>query len=208
MSQVVGCRFRQAPSEEEDGEENNSNNKRRNIYIVVALVGLLIVAGAVVGTVALQNRPTEETATPSPSSTPGPGAPTPPLSQAPTRLTRAQKVKTILADLAPWNEQAISWLKDIDTWEPAAEDPNSDYLWMERYVMADLYYSTNGTNWTRNDRWLSNETVCNWYLNVNTTKCTGPLKDMNVCKYSFSHCFQSVYLCHSHCSCGNQIAMN
>ena len=106
--------------------------------------------------VALQNR---STATPSigESSTLSP-SPTSVPSTVPSAApkTRSGKIEFILADLmAPLNEQAINWLTDTDTWEPAAEDPESDYLWIERYVMVDLYFSTNGTNWDSAENWLS-----------------------------------------------------
>jgi hypothetical protein len=53
---------------------------------------------------------------------------------------------------------ALSWL---------ASNPNldtySDMKKIQRYILAVLYYSTNGHNWVRNDGWLGNENECNWY---------------------------------------------
>jgi Leucine-rich repeat (LRR) protein len=34
---------------------------------------------------------------------------------------------------------------------------------LQRFTLATLYFSTDGDNWKRNDRWLSNENECLWY---------------------------------------------
>ena len=57
----------------------------------------------------------------------------------------------------PQND-ALIWLSNntnLDTY--------SDKRKIQRYVLAVLYYSTNGNNWDRNSGWLSNEDECDWY---------------------------------------------
>jgi hypothetical protein len=42
-------------------------------------------------------------------------------------------------------------------------DTYSDEKKIQRYVLAVLYYSTNGTDWLNKDGWLSNGDECDWY---------------------------------------------
>ena len=65
--------------------------------------------------------------------------------------------------------KALAWL---------AGDANltsySEQKKIQRYALATLYYSTNGGNWRRSDKWLSDADVCGqWFQCDNTTiNCT------------------------------------
>ena len=170
-----------AEVKEEDDEEESGQSRMKY------LCGLVVVAGAVVAAV-VSLKPSDD-GNPVANATFAP-TPTPIPSQSPTQApttVRFQKVETILADYAPLSEQALSWLGDTDTWEPVEGDPNSGYLWLERYVMADLYFSLGGPNWIRTDNWLSAEPVCNWYLGEESINpCPGPVKELNLGKYRIS----------------------
>ncbi|CAJ1929086.1 unnamed protein product [Cylindrotheca closterium] len=100
-------------------------------------------------------------------------------SQSPSTVADARRamIEGILSDHAPFDQQAMSWLAETDTWQPDADDPNSNYMWLERYALVALYYSTNGDNWTYNAKWLSAEPVCNWTFvhSFLYNTCPGPL---------------------------------
>jgi hypothetical protein len=53
---------------------------------------------------------------------------------------------------------AYVWLVDNANLETYSEEQI-----LRRYALATLYYSTNGSEWTRNELWLSNEDECDWY---------------------------------------------
>jgi hypothetical protein len=42
-------------------------------------------------------------------------------------------------------------------------DTYSDAQKVQRYVMATLFFSTNGPNWIMSDGWLSNDGECTWF---------------------------------------------
>lgn len=46
----------------------------------------------------------------------------------------------------------------------------------QRYALAVYYYSTNGSQWTRSDRWLSDAHECDWYSKASSGVC-GPLRN-------------------------------
>jgi hypothetical protein len=39
----------------------------------------------------------------------------------------------------------------------------NDRIFLQRYALATLYYSTEGNNWIASDAWLTNATECEWY---------------------------------------------
>jgi uncharacterized protein involved in tellurium resistance len=39
----------------------------------------------------------------------------------------------------------------------------SDEIFLNRYALVVLYYSTNGDEWDSNGNWLSGSSVCDWY---------------------------------------------
>ncbi|KAL3939518.1 MAG: hypothetical protein SGBAC_005768 [Bacillariaceae sp.] len=86
--------------------------------------------------------PTANTPADSTNSTAYTGAYTP--SCGITYTLRSNVVGAILAPYAPLDDQTMTWLVEIDTWEPGEGEPNSDYLWLERYALGVLYYNTNG----------------------------------------------------------------
>ena len=65
--------------------------------------------------------------------------------------------------------EALNWLSNEDTFGIPLVGSNSldleDSL-VERYVVALLYFSTDGTNWTSSYDFLTNTSVCEWQLTV------------------------------------------
>jgi hypothetical protein len=115
---------------------------------------------------------------------------------APVILNRTAFLETLLSKMEPLHPQAFWLLVVTDNWEPPLLDGNNtndedpswrdylnqwlndddentttaeerkDWMWVERYLLAVLYYSTNGTDWVDNSGWLSNNSHCldnTWY---------------------------------------------
>lgn len=64
--------------------------------------------------------------------------------------------------------QALDWL--------SASDPEDLASWntdrrLQRYALATLYYSLNGTDWDWNDRWLEHHDECKWANNIGKNAC-------------------------------------
>jgi hypothetical protein len=64
--------------------------------------------------------------------------------------------------------KALNWLA-----ENAALSSYSDQKKIQRYVLATLYYSTNGDNWVNKFGWLSDSDECNWYNDAEGPFCVG-----------------------------------
>jgi Leucine-rich repeat (LRR) protein len=58
--------------------------------------------------------------------------------------------------------RAIEWLLNDDSASLLTKDDVPDWTVLERYVMAVLYYSTNGPNWTEPLQFLSGVSACEW----------------------------------------------
>jgi hypothetical protein len=131
------------------------SSSKRNI--VIGLVIILACVGIAVGLV-FAFRPestTEPTAIPS---TAPPAAPTSPSSTMADLLSSVSFDEGAALETpgTPQN-MAYNWLvKNINI------DTYSDKNKIQRYVLATLYYSTNGDSWTANTGWLGNENECGW----------------------------------------------
>jgi hypothetical protein len=85
-------------------------------------------------------------------------------------LAEADLDKRALSSLETPQSQALNWLAVSD---PAMLDfeKTSPRTILERYIIATLYYSTNGPTWKDQRGFLSKESVCKWSL-VNATETT------------------------------------
>mmetsp|Transcript_33660 Transcript_33660/g.81607 ORF Transcript_33660/g.81607 Transcript_33660/m.81607 type:complete len:589 (+) Transcript_33660:212-1978(+) len=65
-----------------------------------------------------------------------------------------------LEDLSSPQAIALQWLSE-DTYvtKTKAHDP----FVAQRYALAVMYHTTNGTQWANSDGWMTNEGYCNWY---------------------------------------------
>ena len=52
------------------------------------------------------------------------------------------------------------WLEDLDKKSP---ESLNDIAHIQRYILALLYFSAGGLQWHNQNKWLSNDSVCNWY---------------------------------------------
>ena len=76
-------------------------------------------------------------------------------------LESQHNVVVDMKDLSDQNStryKALSWLVN----DELVESPDSPIM-LERYILAVLYYSTDGIRWDDNAGWLSNTTICSWY---------------------------------------------
>ena len=55
--------------------------------------------------------------------------------------------------------KAYQWLLEDQSNKNAYRDGNLEL----RYILAVLFYTTNGTDWYDNENWLSLDDECNWY---------------------------------------------
>jgi hypothetical protein len=53
---------------------------------------------------------------------------------------------------------------------------------MQRFVMATLYFSTNGDSWREDDGWLSDEDECDWFSSASKNPCdkNGHLRELDL----------------------------
>jgi hypothetical protein len=83
-----------------------------------------------------------------------------------------QKARDALEDETSTPFEAYLWLVQD---EGVAEGEGDDLL--ERFALATFYYSLRGPDWIRSDKWMSGESICDWFgvecaektLNVKTT---------------------------------------
>lgn len=62
-----------------------------------------------------------------------------------------------------WN--AMHWITLVDEAQmplPDENDKDAVYKYVQRYVMALLYYATNGQSWEHGLHWLSSTSICEW----------------------------------------------
>jgi len=59
--------------------------------------------------------------------------------------------------------KALNWLAGNANLDEYTEERK-----IQRYVLATLYYSTNGDDWYNNDGWLTDSDECEWYNGANT----------------------------------------
>ena len=122
--------------------------------------------------------PTMTTTTTTAATTPGPTFPIVPVvsspSSAPNVYDTVDTVLRLLGELSldggfqlrspdTPQHQAFQWLVHNFT---LLESYNQTTI-VQRYVLATLYYSTRGSEWTDNDGWLTAQNECDWYFRRN-----------------------------------------
>ncbi|CAJ1936559.1 unnamed protein product [Cylindrotheca closterium] len=74
----------------------------------------------------------------------------------------ALDMEILLADYAPLNERAVAWLRN-DTWAPPHWSTDRKTYYLQRYVLASLYFDTDGDNWFNEGNWMGSLSVCDWH---------------------------------------------
>jgi len=106
----------------------------------------------------------------------------------------------------------MNWISNVDTWTTTAsssssienENNNDNYdvvvsssMWLERYIAAIVYFSTDGKSWEEDNAnlWLSSVyNICDW----KGIQCNGnvQVEEIDLCKYDlfpFESCFRGVF---------------
>ena len=65
---------------------------------------------------------------------------------------------------------AFKYVSNLDELQVPTVDPELHYRLRQRYALSAMFYSTNGGNWTKSTKWLSNTGECDWYGIVCTDK--------------------------------------
>jgi hypothetical protein len=150
---------------------------RKLLYILVCLcVSVVVVAGVVVGIIV----GTRDDASDANKGNAPPRAPPPRPNGDGDNLTKPtalqQGLLNTLLQISPDQGvalqnrtspqfKAFQWLADTDFSAFSIPELSS------RYAMATFYYSTDGPKWQRNDLWLSNSSICDWYGDTELTHC-------------------------------------
>jgi hypothetical protein len=70
-------------------------------------------------------------------------------------------------------KKAFLWV----TTSPLQPGTDDDAQIIQRYVLAVLYYATNGDGWTNKEGWLGSSNECDW-LNVGCNVTSGVVTDL------------------------------
>jgi hypothetical protein len=73
----------------------------------------------------------------------------------------------LLQDPTTFQYEALDWLANADTWEVDIDSVPSQ-VFVERYVVALLYLSTNELSWINGYKFLSPTSVCEWNISGET----------------------------------------
>ena len=74
-----------------------------------------------------------------------------------TRFTNIENITAFRLDAICW------WIKDLEIIAEDNEDELDNDALVQRYLLALLYYTTDGSNWGNKEKWLKRESVCDWY---------------------------------------------
>jgi hypothetical protein len=132
-------------------EETRKQWHPRVLLAVSALVVVSVALGVALGLTA--NKNSSPAPSPSPSSSPTSSVVNEFLSGLPS-------YSLVLAsnNASSPQAEALDWLQG----DPQYNEYQLHRLY-QRYALAVLYYSTNGTYWTGNRGWLSDDNECTWY---------------------------------------------
>jgi hypothetical protein len=86
-----------------------------------------------------------------------------------------------LSDPSSPQYKSLRWLSNN-----ANLDEYSDVQKIQRYILAVLYYSTNGDGWLRRDGWLSDEDECSWFVTSSVVYCQTDLTSNRVATLDLS----------------------
>ena len=137
------------------------------IFVGLVVLTVIIVVPTILTQSSSQNqRSTGQRPTTTPSPLP---APTEPPQQ------RMDAIIEFLANLGISSEsklktggtpqnKAVEWMAFSDEFRPRVPSPNEKYFgFVERYVLAVLYFSTNGPSWTYRMKFLTGVHHCEWH---------------------------------------------
>jgi hypothetical protein len=155
----------------------------RNCFFLVVAVLLLIIVGVVVDVVVALGGKDGDPPNMAPTApvikttmpTMAPMAPTgsPTLAKFTQLLDIIRAVTSdidLLQDRTTFQYVALDWLANVDTWEVDIDSVPSQ-VFVERYVLALLFFSTNGRSWSNSYNFLTPASVCEWTDEGNGVAC-------------------------------------
>jgi hypothetical protein len=147
-------------------EEKQQCSTRLKIWIGVAVV-LLVTVAVVLGTV-LTRVLKVPTSTPSPQEI---------LKELQSLLSSVSfDSGTALQTPSSPQNKALNWLANNNT---NLEEYTDDQK-IQRYALATLFYSTNGTSWDKKDEWMSDFDECRWYNNGSSLCKSGSVETLSL----------------------------
>lgn len=179
LQQVLADRANVPVAQVVDTSQKVKGNQRMKWKVAMAVL-VLVIIGVVLGVVLSKKDeptpPTSSTSAPTiPNASPSPpltGTPPPTSLPAPTELIALLSSVSLDGGVAlqtPSTPQyeALVWLADN-----LYLDEYSDDQKIQRYVLATLYYSTDGPNWKEQANWMRNEPECNWVTDAEGDFCS------------------------------------
>ncbi len=140
-----------------------SDGRRKWIMIAVVIMALLIV-GVTIGTV-IPLISKRNPVYPTPPPTPSPTIPPPQGLIDLLSFISSDGGVALQTNSTPQNN-ALNWLAGN-----AILDSYSNETKIQRYVLATLYYSTNGDGWKKKTGWLDNGDECDWWNTADVQFC-------------------------------------
>jgi hypothetical protein len=206
IATVVGERMPDTPyppkhdDEHDDDDDDKPNILRRRPFtrrttIAAAVICLVVVMIIIVIAVAVTQ--TKKHAQQQPS------APSPTIAQPPTAATPLSLLEAFRSILLEYSVssmtnletpgtiqyQALSWLASEDQALTFYTTSTAQTI-IDRYILALIYFGTNGVHWYNPSNFLSNSSICQWQDTTNTTGvfCTETIfMDGNSCVSSVSN---------------------
>jgi hypothetical protein len=166
---------------------------KSSLLITLGILLVLVAIGSAIGIVASKSKNKR--------------SPTIAQTLAPTFVSNLELARVILSPLsgheALWDEsspqyKALWWIVHDDPAKMMIEkqdESQSQSLIVERYVMAVLYFATDGPNWLKQVGFLSNSSICDWQDAIefsNGVQCNdhGSAVTLSMCKFAgiaYSH---------------------
>jgi hypothetical protein len=164
---VEAVEVRGVNEDDEKEDDDICGFSRTCFFVVIAMILIVAVAGVVAGAV-LGTREDKITLTTFPTASP---------TAFPTRYTTSdfdgllKRIGPLITDNIqtlqdPTTPQyvALDWLANVDGYDPSADFVvTSDQIYVERYVLALLYFSTNGKSWNNQYNFTLPTSICDWY---------------------------------------------
>jgi hypothetical protein len=140
---------------------------RKCVWILVFLLIVGVVVGVVVALNGKDGDPPIMTPTVTVNQTPAPTAPPTILSTSPKFTQLLNLIGAVTSDIKFLQDRttlqyaALDWLANMDAWEVDI-DSVPPQVFVERYVLALLFFSTNGPSWRKGLNFLKPTSVCDW----------------------------------------------
>ncbi|CAB9517188.1 Leucine Rich Repeat [Seminavis robusta] len=148
----------QGDTTNEQAKKNHQSKTRTLIAVgfVLVIVMVAIILAVVLSTTKREQQPVEASEMPSTGPTPAPTS----FKESFLDIFPADTVQSIQQDPSSPQSQAFQWL--VDYMDLLQTLPQNRII--QKFVLATIYYATNGDSWTANDNWLNHSVhECNWF---------------------------------------------